>query len=74
MKIQHFRNATMVIEAKDKVILIDPMIGPEGTMSPFSFFRAKPRKNPIVPLPENCKPILEKITDCLITHNNKQVD
>lgn len=46
MKIQHFGNATMVIEAGDIVILIDPMLGPKGTMPPFSFFRAKPRKNP----------------------------
>jgi len=46
------------------------MIGPEGTMPPFSFFRAKPRKNPIVPLPESCKPILDKVTHCLITHKH----
>ncbi|MEO1261198.1 MAG: MBL fold metallo-hydrolase [Bacteroidota bacterium] len=70
MKIQHFRNATMVIEANNKVILVDPMIGPQGTMPPFTFFRFKPRKNPIVPLPENCKPILEKVTHCLITHQH----
>ena len=52
MKIQHFRNATMVIEADDKVILVDPMIGPQGTMPPFTFFRFKPQKNPIVPYPK----------------------
>ena len=70
MKIQHFRNATMVMEADDKVILVDPMIGPKGSMPPFTFFRFKPKKNPIVPLPENCKPILEKVTHCLITHQH----
>ena len=70
MKIQHFRNATMIIEVNDKVILIDPMIGPVGTMPPFSFIRFKPRKNPTVPLPESCKPILEKVTHCLITHQH----
>lgn len=70
MKIQHFRNATMVIETDNQVILVDPMIGPKGTMPPFSFFRSKPRKNPIVPLPENCKPTLEKVTHCLITHRH----
>lgn len=68
MKIQHFRNATMVIETDDKVILVDPMIGPEGTMPPFSFIRSKAKRNPIVPLPESCKPVLERITHCLITH------
>ncbi|MEM7104883.1 MAG: MBL fold metallo-hydrolase [Bacteroidota bacterium] len=70
MKIQHFRNATMVIEADGKVILIDPMTGGKGTMPPFTFFRFKPMKNPIVPLPESCKPTLEKVTHCLITHRH----
>ena len=70
MKIQHFRNATVVIETQDEVILVDPMLGPKGTMPPFTFFRFKPKKNPIVDLPENCKPILEKVTHCLITHNH----
>ena len=70
MKIQHFRNATMVIEAGDKVILIDPMIGPKGTLPPFAFFRFKPKRNPIVSFPENCHPILEKVTHCLITHQH----
>ncbi len=70
MKIQHFRNATMVIQTQDQVVLIDPMIGPKGTMPPFTFFRFKPKRNPIVGLPDNCKPILEKVTHCLITHNH----
>lgn len=70
MRIQHFRNATMVIEANEKVILVDPMIGPMGTMPTFTLFRFKARKNPIVPLPEVCKPILKKITHCLITHQH----
>jgi L-ascorbate metabolism protein UlaG (beta-lactamase superfamily) len=70
MKIQHFRNATMVIEVNDKVILVDPMIGPMGTMPTFTFFRFKPRKNPIVPLPDICRPILERVTHCLITHQH----
>ena len=70
MKIQHFRNATMVIEANDHVVLVDPMLGPKGTMPPFTFFRFKPIKNPIVPLPENCTSTLEKVTHCLITHQH----
>jgi len=70
MKIQHFRNATMLIEANDKVILVDPMIGPMGTMPTFTLFRFKARKNPIVPLPDICKPVLERVTHCLITHQH----
>lgn len=70
MKIQHFRNATMVIEADDKVILVDPMIGPVGIMPTFTFFRFKAKRNPIVPLPENCRAILERVTHCIITHQH----
>ncbi|WP_435623999.1 MBL fold metallo-hydrolase [Flagellimonas sp.] len=70
MKIQHFRNATLVIEANDLIILVDPMLGPEGTMPPFTFFRFKPKRNPIVSLPESCRPTLEKVTHCLITHQH----
>lgn len=60
----------MVIEADNKVILVDPMLGEQGTMPTFTFFRFKARKNPIVPLPESCRPILEKVTHCLITHQH----
>ena len=70
MKIQHFRNATMVIEIDDKVILVDPMLGARGSLPPFTFFRFKPKRNPIVDLPDHCYPILEKVTHCLITHNH----
>lgn len=70
MKIQHFRNATMTIEVNNKVILVDPMIGPTGTMPTFTLFRFKARKNPIVPLPELCNPILKRVTHCLITHQH----
>ncbi|MBV7335066.1 MBL fold metallo-hydrolase [Chloroflexi bacterium TSY] len=70
MKIRHIRNATMVIEVNDKVILVDPMINPMGTMPPFTLFRFKPKRNPTVPLPENCKQTLERVTHCLITHRH----
>lgn len=70
MRIQHFRNATLVIEANDHVILVDPMLGPKGSMPPFSFFRFKRQRNPLAALPETCKPTLEHITHCLITHQH----
>ncbi len=70
MKIQHIRNATMVLETENQVILVDPMLGRKGTMPPFSFFRSKPRKNPIVPLPDNCQHVLDRVTHCLITHRH----
>jgi L-ascorbate metabolism protein UlaG (beta-lactamase superfamily) len=69
MKVHHLRNATMVIETGDKVILVDPMLGKKGTASPtFTLFRFKPQRNPIVDLPSNAMNIVEKTTHCLITH------
>ncbi|NQX92066.1 MAG: MBL fold metallo-hydrolase [Flavobacteriales bacterium] len=68
MKIHHVRNATMIIETADQVLLIDPMIGPKGTMPPFSFIRSKPRKNPVVGMPEMEEGLLDRVTHCLITH------
>lgn len=70
MKIHHLRNASLVIEADARVILVDPILGSAGKGIPFTFVRFKPRRNPMVGLPEICKPILEKVTHCLITHNH----
>lgn len=69
MKIHHLRNATLVIETSNKVILVDPMIGKKGTAGPtFTLFRFKPQRNPIVDLPNNAMEIIEKTTHCLLTH------
>lgn len=68
MKLHHLRNATLIIESDNKFILVDPMLGKKGTLSPFTLFRFKPRKNPLVDLPVNSKSLLEKVTHCLITH------
>jgi len=69
MKVHHLRNATLVIETSDKVILVDPMLGKKGTAGPtFTLFRFKPQRNPIVDLPSNAMDIVEKTTHCLITH------
>ena len=69
MKIHHIRNATLVIETADKVILVDPMLSKKGEMGPsFTLFRFKPQRNPIIDLPSNAMEIIEKTTHCLITH------
>jgi len=69
MKIHHLRNATMVIETNDNVILVDPMLGKKGTAGPtFTLFRFKPRRNPILDLPNNAMDSIDKTTHCLITH------
>ncbi|MDX2305448.1 MAG: MBL fold metallo-hydrolase [Microscillaceae bacterium] len=68
MQIHHLRNATLVIETSDKFILVDPMLCKKSSISPFTLFRFKPKKNPLVDLPANSNHILEKITHCLVTH------
>ena len=71
MKIHHLRNATFVIESGESFILIDPMLGAKGSLPPFSRIRFKSFKNPLVDLPSNADSILDKVTDCLITHSQK---
>ncbi|WP_281232271.1 MBL fold metallo-hydrolase [Flavobacterium gelatinilyticum] len=68
MKIHHLRNATLVIETEEHVILVDPMLGKRKTIAPFTIFRYKPKRNPLVALPKNSREILSKVTHCLITH------
>lgn len=70
MKIHQLRNATMVLETADHKILIDPMLSKKSVAPPFTLFRFKPRKNPIVDLPANSDSLLQGITHCLITHKH----
>ena len=69
MKIHHLRNATLIIETGGKVILVDPMLCRKGEASPpFTLFRFKPLRNPVVNLPDNAAELLDKVTHGLITH------
>ena len=71
MKIHHLRNATFVIESGKFHILIDPMLSKKGKLPPFAWLRHKPRRNPLVSLPENASDVLGPVTHCLITHSQK---
>lgn len=71
MKIHQLRNATFVIESGQFYILIDPMLGGKATLPPFSYFKHKAIKNPIVELPVNADQVLNNVTHCLITHSQK---
>lgn len=71
MKIHHLRNATFVIEAGSRYFLIDPMLSRKGQLPPFSYFRHRLQRNPIVELPDNASDILEKVTHCIVTHSQK---
>lgn len=68
MKIQHLRNACIIIHSKEHRILVDPCLNPKGSLPPYALFRSKPRLNPIVDLPPNAEVDLKRITCGLITH------
>ena len=68
MRIHLVRNATMLIDIGTSRILVDPMLGPKGSLPPFALFRHRARRNPTVELPPNIEPILESSTVGLITH------
>ena len=69
MKIHQLRNATLVIEAAGRRILVDPMLGPAGSIPPFALFRFRARWNPLVALPPDTDNLLESIDACLVTHS-----
>jgi len=69
MRIHHIRNATMLIEIDEAALLIDPMLGKKGSAGPpFTLFRYKPRRNPILDLPAHAMDIVNRATHCIITH------
>jgi L-ascorbate metabolism protein UlaG (beta-lactamase superfamily) len=68
MKIQHIRNACMIIHYKAHRILVDPCLNPKGSLPPYTLFRKRPKLNPIVDLPPNSESMLSQITSGLITH------
>lgn len=68
MRIHFIRNATLIIETGAQRILVDPMLGPKGSLPPFAFLRHRPRFNPIVSLPANAEPALRGVTAGLVTH------
>lgn len=68
MKIQHIRNACMIIHCSGHRILVDPCLNPKGSLPPYSFFRKKPRRNPTVDLPLNAESMLDQVTAGIITH------
>jgi|tagenome__1003787_1003787.scaffolds.fasta_scaffold20500013_2 L-ascorbate metabolism protein UlaG (beta-lactamase superfamily) len=68
MKIHHLRNATIVLEAGGKRILVDPMLGSKGSLPPLAFIRHKARRNPTVELPGSSEQVLAELHAALITH------
>lgn len=71
MKITHLRNATVIIEAGNSRILVDPMLATQYALPPLRLLDGKRERNPIVELPAQAEAALESVTHCLITHCQK---
>ncbi len=71
MKIHHLRNATAVIESGPLHILVDPMLSGPGQLPAYARLRHPPLRNPLVPMPDNAREVLNRTTHCLITHSQK---
>ena len=71
MKITQLRNATIVIESGEKVILVDPMLAPQAAIPSLKYFTGNNRRNPLVGLPQVTDELLSRVTHCLITHCQK---
>ena len=68
MKLQHIRNACMIIYHDENRILVDPCLGSKGSLPPYALFRTRPQLNPLVDLPPNAEASLYLSTAGLITH------
>jgi L-ascorbate metabolism protein UlaG (beta-lactamase superfamily) len=68
MRIQHIRNACIIIHSGEHRILVDPCLNPKSSLPPYTLFRKKPRLNPTIDLPPGAETELNRITCGLITH------
>ena len=71
LKIHQIRNATIVIEWGQQMILVDPMLAPKGQLPSLKYFTLNRRRNPLVELPSQFDQLKSKISAVLITHCQK---
>lgn len=68
MRMHFLRNATFLLQTGQQHILVDPMLGPPGSLMSLTFVRG-PHRNPLVPLPEcTDRTLLTTASACLLTH------
>ena len=70
VKIQQIRNATVLIEANDYGLLVDPFFCRRAHLPPFRMLTFPWRLNPLVDLPTPPEEILKRTTHALITHRH----
>jgi L-ascorbate metabolism protein UlaG (beta-lactamase superfamily) len=71
MKITQIRNATVLIEAAGRRVLVDPMLAPQGALPSLKYLGGQRRRNPLVDLPREAESLLSTVTHALITHCQK---
>ncbi|AXK38838.1 MBL fold metallo-hydrolase [Crenobacter cavernae] len=71
MKLTQLRNATVVVEVGESVILVDPMLARAGRLPPLRWLARHRRANPLVELPDSADALLDRVTHCLVTHCRK---
>ncbi|MDP2768814.1 MAG: MBL fold metallo-hydrolase [Giesbergeria sp.] len=72
MHITQLRNATVLVEFESAGrpigLLVDPMLAPRGALPALRYLGGGRQRNPIVDLPAQAGPALERATHALITH------
>ncbi len=67
MRITALRNATLLLEIATRRVLVDPMLGPAGSL-PAVDPASEPRRNPLVDLPADVWDLVEGVDMALVTH------
>jgi L-ascorbate metabolism protein UlaG (beta-lactamase superfamily) len=70
MRITLVRNATLLLELRDRRILVDPMLDPAGARPPIAG-TANPVRNPTVELPWPAADTVRDLDAVLVTHRHK---
>jgi len=69
VRVRLIRHATCVIHYGARTLLVDPMLGDQGTMPPIAR-SPNPRPNPLVPLPLPAAGVLNGVEAFLVTHTH----
>jgi L-ascorbate metabolism protein UlaG (beta-lactamase superfamily) len=67
VRVTLIRHATLLVELKDRRILVEPMLDPVGARPPVED-SPSPRPNPLVPLPMPPEQVVEGLDAAVVTH------
>ena len=67
MRLRLIRNATLLVKAAGRSLLVDPMLDPAGARPPVED-TANPVRNPLVELPEPADVVVKRLDAVLVTH------